>query len=87
MPINIDGKKYYYPKEVADMLQITTRAIKYAESDGRIDKPTKRDSNGYRLYNKEEILKVYYVFYKKVLDKCKKDPEGVDVESLKNAQE
>jgi DNA-binding transcriptional MerR regulator len=46
--------------EIADLLGVTTKTIRYYEKIGLLDEP-ERTYSGYRLYNAQDLLRVYRI--------------------------
>ena len=53
-------KEIYNIREIVKELKINKETIRYYEKIGLLSQP-KRDKNGYRVYSKEDIIKVRFI--------------------------
>lgn len=64
--MKINGETHYQIGEVAEMLGTTTRTIRYYEEIGLLT-PPKRLDGGIRIYTKDDIIKLKFIFKLKEL--------------------
>ena len=55
-------KRNYTVKQVADASGVSVRALRFYDEIGLL-KPTRDDSNGYRLYEKEHLLRLQQILF------------------------
>jgi MerR family Zn(II)-responsive transcriptional regulator of zntA len=90
-------KDIYYIGELVKALKINKETIRYYEKIGLLSQP-KRDSNGYRVYSKEDKEKIEMIIIFKnfgfslkeisiIFSKIYNDILGQDVDSIKNIVE
>lgn len=74
--MKIDNQKYTQIGDLAEMLGVTTRTIRYYEEIGLMEPPTRLEG-GIRVYSKDDILRLKFILKLKELGISLKEMENL----------